>query len=68
MTDDVIRLHFLSDVRELDDVDDHGAAYECRRCGHVTGTKVEMWEHRKGLISPCDVARVRQWLQEKRNQ
>lgn len=44
---DTKRLHFLSGV------EDHGAAYECKKCGHVAAFKVEMKEHRSGLVSPC---------------
>lgn len=41
------RIHFLEEV------EDCGAAYRCLRCRHATSTKVEMKEHRDGVISPC---------------
>lgn len=41
------RIHFLTEVEDL------GAAYRCKRCDHATATKVEMYEHRSGIISPC---------------
>lgn len=46
----------------LTEVSDYGAAYECQRCEHTTATKVEMWEHRSGLITPCEWARFKSWL------
>lgn len=55
-TNSTKRIHFLTDVR------DYGAAYECQRCGHATATKVEMWEHRSGLITPCEWTRFKSWL------
>ena len=54
------RIHFLTDVRDL------GAAYECRRCGHATATKVEMYEHRKGLVSRCFRERLKQKIRSLR--
>lgn len=57
---DTKRIHFISDV------EDHGAAYKCQRCGHVTGTAVEMYEHRKGLINSCLLARLKAKLRSLR--
>lgn len=55
-TDGTKRIHFLTGVEDL------GAAYVCQRCGHATAMKVEMWEHRKGLISRCFRTRLkRKW-------
>lgn len=48
------RIHFLTDVRDL------GVEYECKRCGHVTASKVEMNEHRKGMIPHCFRVRLKQ--------
>lgn len=61
MTSDSARcIHFLTDVRDL------GAAYECKRCGHDTATKVEMFEHRKGFLSSCFRTRLKQKLRSLR--
>lgn len=48
------RIHFLTDVT------DHGAAYECQRCGHITSTDVEMYEHRKGILTSFFLQRLKQ--------
>lgn len=51
------RIHFLEDVS------DHGAAYECQRCGYTAATKIEIKWHRDGfLLSACERARLKQWL------
>lgn len=50
------RIHFLTNV------DDHGAAYECKRCGETTMTKWQMYQHRDGLLSECLRTRIKQWV------
>lgn len=47
MSDEAKRIHFVPEVEDL------GAAYVCKRCGHATSTMVEMKQHRDGIITDC---------------
>lgn len=60
-TINVKRIHFIDNVGIIN----HGAAYECRLCGYVSSTKVEMKKHKKGiLISECTKNRIKKWLKQ----
>jgi hypothetical protein len=60
-TDERQRVHFLTGV------EDYGPAYRCKRCGLTTATKIEMWNHRRGIISECDRKRLVDRLTTKKN-
>ena len=57
MTDNQKRIHFIGDIEDL------GAVYKCKRCGHATATKVEMKEHRDGIIiTNCEIQRLKNYI------
>lgn len=53
---DTRRIHFMTDVHG-----DPDGQMACELCG-FTGTKEEIYENRRGLVSECDKERLRQWL------
>jgi hypothetical protein len=63
--DEQYRIHFLNDLKNLDsefNLEDLDSGHKCLRCGFIAVTKEQMYEHRKGLLSPCFKRRVKQWI------